>query len=82
MRTRGPTVWLLSGALLGVAACDRAHDFACTATWGDGQKQLSQKVYRYPELTDENQATARCRDDMMKDRPGGATAAKCECTTE
>jgi hypothetical protein len=69
--------------LLALPACDeKRYDFECKGTWGRGDKQLSEKTYRYEQLTNENEATRRCSEDMMKDRPKGGKAAKCECQGE
>jgi hypothetical protein len=68
--------------LLPVAGCDDTYDFTCTGKWAKGDKQVSEKVYRYPGLRSEHDATRRCSEDMMKDRPSGATEAKCDCRGE
>lgn len=65
------------------SGCDeKRYDFECTGTWGRGDKQLSEKKYRYEQLTNENEAVRLCSEDMMKDRPKGGKAAKCECKGE
>ncbi len=74
---------LLAGALLATPACDqRRYDFECTGTWGRGDKQLSEKKYRYEQLETEQEAVRRCSEDMMKDRPPRGKAARCECKGE
>jgi hypothetical protein len=76
-----PRALVLAGALVGALGCppqDR-WDFDCKGTWGRGDKQMSEKTYRYPQLSSEQEAVRRCSEDMMKDRPAGAKSAKCEC---
>jgi hypothetical protein len=72
-------VGLLLGFGLGLAACDRKWDFECTAVWTDDGKEVWRKVFTYPQMEDENAATARCKEEMLEARPRGANAAVCEC---
>ena len=37
------------------------------------------KVFTYPQMEDENAATARCKEAMLEARPRGADTAVCEC---
>ena len=73
------TLSLLLG-LLAALACDRTWDFECTAVWEkrDGT-ELSREVKLYPQMDDENAATARCKDEMLAKPPKGAKAATCHC---
>ena len=73
------SVGLLLGFGLGLAACDRKWDFECTAVWNDDGKEVWRKVFTYPQMEDENAATARCKEEMLEARPRGADAAVCEC---
>ena len=43
---------------------------------------MSEKIYKYAQLTHENEAVRLCSDDMMKDRPKRGKSAKCECKGE
>ncbi|MCA9699834.1 MAG: hypothetical protein KC431_20080 [Myxococcales bacterium] len=70
----------LSLGLLASLACDRKWDFECTSVWeGRTGNELARKVYSYPQMADEQAATARCEEDMLKDRPKGGKAATCHC---
>jgi hypothetical protein len=73
---------LVIGVLLGVGCDQGKYDFDCEGTWGRGDKELSKKKYRYEQLTSEQEAVRLCSQDMMKDRPKGGKAAKCECKGE
>ena len=73
------TAGLLLGFGLGLLACDRKWDFECTAVWTDDGKEVWRKVFSYPQMEDENAATARCKEEMLEARPRGADAAVCEC---
>ncbi len=74
-----PVLALLLGLGLGLGACDRKWDFACSAVWTDNGKEVWRKDFTYPQMTDEKAATARCKEDMLEARPRGADAAVCEC---
>lgn len=73
---------LAAGMLLGIGCDQGKYDFQCEGTWGRGDKELSKKTYRYEQLTSEQEAVRLCSEDMMKDRPSGGKAAKCECKGE
>ena len=77
---------LLSAALgltLGLlSACDKTRDFECTAIWGRGDKELSEKTYTYEALETKEQAAKLCREQMLDEKPPGAKAAKCDCVGE
>lgn len=73
------TFGLLLGFGLGLLACDRKWDFECTAVWTDSGKEVWRKVFTYPQMEDENAATARCKEAMLEARPRGADTAVCEC---
>lgn len=79
MARRLASVGLLLGFGLGLGACDRKWDFECTAVWNDDGKEVWRKVFTYPQMEDENAATARCKEEMLEARPRGANAAVCEC---
>ena len=70
------------GASAALTACDQAWDFTCTGTWADGPMEIKRKVYKYPQMTDENAATVRCKKEMLEETPKKATSAKCECVGE
>jgi hypothetical protein len=73
------SIGLFLGLGLGLFACDRKWDFECTAVWNDDGKEVWRKVFTYPQMADENAATARCKDEMLEARPRGANSALCEC---
>lgn len=73
------TLGLLLGFGLGLVACDRKWDFECTAAWTDDGKEVWRKTFTYPQMEDENAATARCKEEMLEARPRGADTAVCEC---
>jgi hypothetical protein len=79
MARRLASVGLLLGFGLGLGACDRKWDFECTAVWNDDGKEVWRKVLTYPQMEDENAATARCKEEMLEARPRGANTAVCEC---
>jgi hypothetical protein len=79
MARRLAALGLLLGFGLGLLACDRKWDFECTAVWNDDGKEVWRKVFTYPQMADENAATARCKEEMLEARPRGADAAVCEC---
>lgn len=64
------------GAGLG---CDQTWDFDCTAIWGTGDLQISKKVYTYEKLASETDATAKCKEEMLANKPRGAKSATCKC---
>jgi hypothetical protein len=66
-------------ALVSSLACDRKWDFECTAVWTDDGAEVWRKVFTYPQMEDENAATARCKEEMLEARPKGANAATCKC---
>jgi hypothetical protein len=81
MATRRPAL-LVAALVCGLAAslaCDRKWDFECTAVWNDDGVEVWRKVFTYPEMADENAATARCKEEMLEARPKRANAATCHC---
>jgi hypothetical protein len=73
------SIGLFLGFGLGLFACDRKWDFECTAVWNNNGKEVWRKVFTYPQMADENAATARCKEEMLEARPRGADSALCEC---
>lgn len=69
------------GATLGttLGGCDDSWDFECTAIWGVDNIELSKKIYKYPALRSEQDATARCKKEMMENKPRDANSATCKC---
>lgn len=69
----------LLGGLASTLACDRKWDFECTAAWTDGGVEVWREVFTYPQMENEQAATARCKEEMLEARPKGANAATCKC---
>ena len=69
----------VSAAGFGALACDRTWDFDCTAIWAEGPRQISKTVYTYEALATEQDATARCKKEMLENKPRDADAATCRC---
>jgi hypothetical protein len=70
-------------ALLSSLACDPfgdgTNDYDCESTWSREGEVLSRKDYEYLKVPSEQEATRRCKEDMLKDIPKGGKLAECKC---
>ena len=68
------------GVLVALAGCERKWDFECTAVWTKRTgEEVSREVYNYPQMDTEYAATARCKEEMLENRPKGGKEATCKC---
>jgi hypothetical protein len=76
VRALGVAAFLLGAAV----GCDQSWDFECKAVWSRGPTELTTTTYTYTDAADEQAATAKCKEDMMKAKPPRANSALCKCT--